>query len=88
MRSWSLGSKRRTRSRGSYRQRLGAGFRPVPKQVAPKAAGIFGAWTEHSETAGEHGSRLLFIPDAKNAADWCMVYPKGELVSRVEWSAD
>lgn len=51
-------------------------------------AGIFGAQTEHRESTGEHKSRILFIPDAKNIADWCLVYPDGEVVGRVELSPD
>lgn len=68
-----------------------SGFLEVGRTWQPPAtlpAGIFGAATEHSETAREHDSRLLFIPDAKNVADWCMVYPKGEVVARVEFSPD
>ena len=40
------------------------------------------------ETAAEHGSRIIFIPDAKNFADWCIVYPQADVVARVEISPD
>ncbi|HEV7672285.1 MAG TPA: hypothetical protein VGS22_27520 [Thermoanaerobaculia bacterium] len=68
-----------------------SGFLEVGRTWQPPAtlpAGIFGAWTEHAESPREHDARLLFIPDGKNAADWCIVYPKGEVVARVEWSPD
>ncbi len=57
-----------------------------PSETLP--AGLFGAQTEHAESAGERKSRILFIPDARNIADWCLVYPDGEVVGRVEVSAD
>lgn len=41
-----------------------------------------------AETAAEHGSRILFIPDAKNFADWCIVYPSGGNVAKVDFSPD
>jgi len=40
------------------------------------------------ETAAEHGSRILFIPDARNIADWCIVYPESGKVRRVDFSPD
>ena len=40
------------------------------------------------ETASEHRSRIIFIPDAKNIADWCIVYPQANVVARVEISPD
>jgi hypothetical protein len=57
-----------------------------PSETLP--AGLFGAQTDHRESTGEHKSRILFIPDAKNIADWCLVYPDGDVVSRVELSPD
>lgn len=41
-----------------------------------------------AETAAEHGSRILFIPDARDFADWCIVYPSGGKVVRVDFSPD
>lgn len=41
-----------------------------------------------SETAEEHRDRLVFIPGADQPADWCMVYPRGGKVVRVEMSPD
>lgn len=40
------------------------------------------------ETATEHRSRILFIPDARNIADWCIVYPKNGTIARVDFSPD
>jgi hypothetical protein len=41
-----------------------------------------------AETAAEHNSRILFIPDARNFADWCIIYPSGGKVVRVDFSPD
>jgi hypothetical protein len=40
------------------------------------------------ESAAEHNSRILFIPDARNFADWCIVYPENGKVVRVDFSPD
>jgi hypothetical protein len=40
------------------------------------------------ENAVQHNSRILFIPDAKNFADWCIVYPEGGKIVRVDISPD
>lgn len=41
-----------------------------------------------AETAAEHNARILFISDAKNFADWCIVYPENGKVARVDFSPD
>jgi hypothetical protein len=40
------------------------------------------------ENAVQHNSRILFIPDAKNFADWCIVYPESGKIVRVDISPD
>jgi hypothetical protein len=40
------------------------------------------------ETAAEHNLRILFIPNAKDFADWCIVYPENGKVARVDISPD
>src|SRR6185295_8060767 len=47
-------------------------------------AGIMSATVMRvDETRKEHDSRVLFIPDARNIADWCIVYPENGKVRRV-----
>jgi hypothetical protein len=31
---------------------------------------------------------ILFIPDARNSNDWCIVYPENEKIVRVDFSPD
>lgn len=40
------------------------------------------------ETAAEHESRIIFIPDDENFADWCIVYADDGIVNRVEIHPD
>jgi hypothetical protein len=46
--------------------------------------GIFGAtMLGVSENEAEHESRILFIPSEDFAADWCVVYPRDGVVTKV-----
>jgi hypothetical protein len=52
-------------------------------------AGIMGSTAMGvAETRTEHNSRILFIPDARNISDWCMVYPERGTIARVDFSPD
>ena len=51
-------------------------------------AWLMSATFNSSETKADHNSRIIFIPDNKNLADWCIVYPSGNVVSHIEISAD
>jgi len=68
------------------------GYLEVGRTWQPPAqlpAGIFGATVQGvGESRVEHESRILFIPDGKNLADWCLVYPERGRVARVEVSPD
>jgi hypothetical protein len=41
-----------------------------------------------AETPEEHNSRLIFIPEGTDSADWCVVYPEGEQIKAVVISPD
>ena len=45
---------------------------------------------EVHESPHEHATRLLFIPDAQNGADWCIVYldASGSRIARIEIAPD
>lgn len=52
-------------------------------------AGIFGATIQGlRDSRSENETRVLFIPDADNVADWCVVYPRQGRVARVEVAPD
>lgn len=52
-------------------------------------AGIFGSAIQGvRESRSEAETRILFIPDAKNVADWCVLYPRQGRIVRVEISPD
>jgi hypothetical protein len=64
---------------------VGRNWTPPPGMPA----GIFGATIQGvAETRNEVETRLLFIPDAKNVADWCLLYPEKGRIVRVETSPD
>lgn len=41
-----------------------------------------------AETDAEHATRILFIPSQQHGADWCLIYPDGDRVARVEIAPD
>jgi hypothetical protein len=52
-------------------------------------SGIFGSAIQGvRESRSEAQTRILFIPDAKNMADWCLLYPRQGRIVRVEISPD
>lgn len=64
--------------------------RTLPPPAGP-ARGFLGARVPGvSETKREHATRLLFVPNPRELADWCIVYldASGSTVTRVEISPD
>jgi hypothetical protein len=61
----------------------------APYMETDNTTGVFSAYMpEAPETPTEHSTRILFIPDAANTAEWCVIYPQGEQVQAVVISPD
>ena len=49
---------------------------------------LFAAKFDNNETSDEYKNRLIFVPDKRKVADWCIVYTNGKNVLRVAISPD
>lgn len=43
---------------------------------------------DNKETKDEYKNRLIFVPNKRHVADWCVVYTNGKKVTRVAISPD
>jgi hypothetical protein len=61
----------------------------APYVEADDTTGVFSSYMPGVvETPAEHNTRILFIPQGSDSADWCVVYPEGQQIKAVVISPD